>query len=127
MKQKMLEERNTSEDDDDTNASASSEKGRINDNITNKVDKAVLNMTRAIEFCKQSKFRQAKPLFEEAFQSFLEEFGEDHQNTKAAYQNMQIANFKLLDELWMEVVREEMSKLDLEKDKVSSGTDEYYE
>lgn len=73
---------------------------------------AVGRMTAAGALFEQGRFNWAEELLKEAFDIFLKTHGPQHNNTKAAKQNLQVARQNALNQLWTQVVTEEVLALD---------------
>lgn len=85
-------------------------------------EKAKVLMDRSNVFFAERKFKAAEPLLLEAFRIFSLEYGPNHQNTKAAKQNLDVIRNNIILELWHEVVREEKIKIDEQRQPGSDFT-----
>lgn len=68
----------------------------------------IVRMQLANHYFETHKFGTAEILISEAYQIFLKQFGAEHQNTQAAKQNLTVVRNNRLNQLWMQVVAEEV-------------------
>lgn len=68
----------------------------------------IARMQLANEYFQQNKFHIADILIEQAYMIFVTQYGEDHVNTKAAKQNLQAVRNNRINQLWLQVVTEEL-------------------
>lgn len=80
---------------------------------------AIGRMVLANRFFEKGSFLSADILINKAHQLFIEQFGPDHQNTIAAKQNLTAVRNNRINQLWMQIVAEEVLKL--EEKQNSSG------
>jgi len=72
-------------------------------------------MDRSNNFFRERNFKKAEPLLVEAYAIFHKEFGPDHQNTRAALQNLSVIRNNIILELWEEIANEEIAKIKEDK------------
>jgi len=71
----------------------------------------IARMQLANFFFEQHKFHIADILIEQALTIFEQTLGDEHENTKAARQNLQAVRHSRLNQLWLQVVTEEILSL----------------
>ena len=68
----------------------------------------VVRMQLAGHFFEQSRFAAAEVVLQQAFNIFLQANGPEHEHTRAARQNLNLVRNNRLNQLWMQVVAEEV-------------------
>jgi tetratricopeptide (TPR) repeat protein len=72
----------------------------------------IVRMQLAQHFFEQQKFAAAELVLQQATTIFLQQNGPEHEHTKAARQNLHLVRNNRLNQLWMQVVTEEVLKLE---------------
>jgi tetratricopeptide (TPR) repeat protein len=76
-------------------------------------DDGISRLQHSAYYFETAQYWKAEVLLQEAYEIFLRLHGPDHQNTQAAAQNLTIVKHNSINQLWHEVVAEELETLKL--------------